>query len=260
MMLPQPRSSKFMRLTTRALSAFRRFNRIEMASLAMTRRIATIGRQFARLNTEFFTVLRGNANNSGCLSPCANPVAGRVYFRGCFPKPAPAKGFRRAVFAALAGLNLCTISYGQGFERAEVVEVDSTSASELYRRAERWFVDAFKDAQEVVQLRDTVTKVLVGKGVDGNSWSQMTFSLEVACKDGRYKARLYDITISGAPYREDTCCYPCDTTPIPKRGWMRDSRLRWEQVRRDLCGAMPARMDAILASLKSAMLKKEEDW
>lgn len=158
---------------------------------------------------------------------------------------------------------------GQDNELAEVVEVDSASASDLYRRAERWFVDAFNDAQEVIQLRDTVTKTIVGKGSAILGWmtgsglyviagtSRFEYSVEVSCKDGRYRLRVYDGSIERTPiYLTDTCYAALPNTTGPKK--TRNSPV---EMRDQLCAGVMNTVQGLSTSLREAMLTKtKEDW
>lgn len=92
----------------------------------------------------------------------------------------------------------------------EIVIVDSvpsSSASELYRRARAWFVDYYKDASEVVQLADSATKTVVGKATFQYNASIfrgsdirrgfVKYTIEVSCRDGRYRVRTYNYLHSG---------------------------------------------------------------
>ncbi len=115
-----------------------------------------------------------------------------------------------------------TTSVAQGFERIEVVQVDSASAMELYHKAERWFVDTFNDADEVIQLRDTATRMIVGRATTTvpNRYGKMSstrsllpysFALEFQAKEGRYRARIYQAELKGEPLRDEQCCWgKCD--------------------------------------------------
>lgn len=80
-----------------------------------------------------------------------------------------------------------------------VVEVPGVTASELFRRSERWFVDAFKNAGAVVQLKDSAQKVIVGKGATtllvksgkgimaASVTMNMRYAVETQCREGRCK-------------------------------------------------------------------------
>lgn len=167
----------------------------------------------------------------------------------------------------------------QSYERVEVVSVDSTqSAAELYRTAERWFVDTFKDAQEVVQLRDTVDKTLVGKGSVVVHFSTtgmasisipyvFAYTLEVQTKPGRFRYRLYDITaqsldrthgiIPSEPLRDDTCC-----RGLGRCEYMGGKKMaaNLAAAERRMCAQIAAHREALITSLKAAMRKPQEDW
>jgi len=159
----------------------------------------------------------------------------------------------------------------QAFEQIEVVEVPETAA-ELFRKAERWFVDTFKDASEVIQLRDSVTHTLVGKGervtyfVSGKGLNTVTgqpvfrYSMEVQTKEGRYRVKVYDATIDGGYFGPDTCCLgPCE--PVGEhRGLEKRVAVILEDKRKAICPQAKAEVTALLASLKGAMLKPKDDW
>lgn len=80
------------------------------------------------------------------------------------------------------------------FDTAGVVAVEGIPMDELYQRAKHWFVNRFKDAQEVIQLDDPANGTIIGKGYFGNG---LFFTMEIACKEGRYRYNLHGI------YHED---------------------------------------------------------
>lgn len=98
----------------------------------------------------------------------------------------------------------------QPYERVEVVKLSDTTrtADDLYKTAKRWFVDAFRDAEEVVQLDDPVTHTIVGKGnfrykstiFFGSAirHGTMRFTVEIVAKAGRYRVRFYDYRHEGS--------------------------------------------------------------
>lgn len=83
----------------------------------------------------------------------------------------------------------------------DVVKVDSVSSKELYVRAKQFFVNIFKSANDVVQMDDKESGIIVGKGFNdiyikilANPVAiQMWYSIKIQCKDGRYKYEIYDI-------------------------------------------------------------------
>lgn len=94
------------------------------------------------------------------------------------------------------------------YERIVVVKVDSSlTADELYPVAKRWFVDVFRDADEVIQIDDPQRHTIVGKGnftfiasilvASAVRKGIMRFSVEVIVKNGRYRVRFYDYRHEG---------------------------------------------------------------
>lgn len=170
-------------------------------------------------------------------------------------------------FALFAGI----FSYGQSplpaFDQIEVVEAPGTP-TELYRKAERWMVDTFKDSHEAIQLRDTATHTLVVKGFRSLSWvvgkgvmsvagsSPFTFSMEVACKDNRYRIRMYDAIINGAQVEIKDTCYAA----VPNEQGPKNTRLMPVEMRDQACSQVMQWCRSLPASLKSAMLKSNVDW
>lgn len=86
-------------------------------------------------------------------------------------------------------------------EFSEVVQKEGASASELYNKAREWFADAYKSADDVLQMEDEDNKKLVGKAIStldfGNAMAQvevrMYYTIKIYCKDGRYKYIITDI-------------------------------------------------------------------
>lgn len=88
-----------------------------------------------------------------------------------------------------------------------VVTVDSTTANVLYERAYGWFVDTYNSAQDVIQMSDKDTGIIVGKGGFDQLFSafaaafvhiEMTVKIQV--KDGRYKYEITDFRSDNTPY------------------------------------------------------------
>lgn len=82
-----------------------------------------------------------------------------------------------------------------------VVQVEGTSADELYGRAMLWAAHAYRSAQDVVQLADKDHGRIVLKGNVSFNYLMHTryvghaFTIEV--KDGRYRYQVASFTIEG---------------------------------------------------------------
>lgn len=93
-------------------------------------------------------------------------------------------------------------------ELTVVDSVPGASASQLFQRARLWFIDYYKSAPNVVQLSDSSTKTIVGKALFRYSGTvfrggvaregYVNYTIDVQCKDGRYRVRLYDYLHDGA--------------------------------------------------------------
>ncbi len=96
---------------------------------------------------------------------------------------------------------------GYGYEN--VVKLDTAFTKEkLYRNAKVFFVDVFKSAKDVIQYDDRSEGKIIGKGLfkiervekenllySANIYWKVYFSVEIICKEGKYKYRVYDIKI-----------------------------------------------------------------
>ncbi|HMG82439.1 MAG TPA: DUF4468 domain-containing protein [Ferruginibacter sp.] len=94
------------------------------------------------------------------------------------------------------------------YEFSEIVVLDSSFTKEvLYTNAELFFTDEFKSAINIIQYDNKEQGKIIGKGnllvqetsafvaTFNNNDFYVNFSLEIFCKDGKYKYRIYDITI-----------------------------------------------------------------
>lgn len=175
----------------------------------------------------------------------------------------------RNVLAFIAALALGTANGQPVLELVGVVQVEGQTASQLYRKAERWMVDAFRDPSEAIDLRDTVTHTLVAKGFRTLGYTvgkglsmvyaqqQFNFSLEVACKDGRYRVRIYNGILGGHSQIEfrDTCY-----VAVPAQTGSAKNRMMPVEIRDQTCVQVMDLCRSLSESLRAAMLKEEDDW
>ena len=92
---------------------------------------------------------------------------------------------------------------------SDVVKTDSLNKDELFNLTKQWFVDAFKSANDVIQMEDKEYGILTGKGYFEQSFtlylgkmfgsrtynSNIYFTAKIQCKDGRYKYEFYNFKI-----------------------------------------------------------------
>lgn len=162
------------------------------------------------------------------------------------------------------------------YVRVELVTLDSSKAADqLYTTAKRWFVDTFKDSKAVIEFDDAATHTIVGNGSftyeptiflgSGTRRGSMRYTIEVSCKDGRYRVKLSNYTHIataglGAILSDSTVCSGATGqgygTPGKPTAYLK--RVCKEE-------ALPMIQDnetKLLASLKAAMLKPAgpSDW
>jgi hypothetical protein len=89
----------------------------------------------------------------------------------------------------------------------KVVDGISVNKSMLYATAKKWMADKLKNFGPVIQSEDITTGQIIGKGyVDINRDSKVLFvvgaspiykfSVQVDLRDGKYRARIYDIILN----------------------------------------------------------------
>jgi hypothetical protein len=104
------------------------------------------------------------------------------------------------------------------YEYSEVVNINALK-TQLYKTAKNFFVDYYNDANSVIKYQDEIEGKIIGRGsfqltatanmgvrVDWN----VIYTLEIICKDNKYKYRIYDIQVEDSNYGADNTAY---TTP-----------------------------------------------
>jgi ribosomal protein L15 len=152
---------------------------------------------------------------------------------------------------------------------SEVVEVPTTSKSELYVRASTWFSRTFKSAKAVIQLEDKEAGKLIGKGnipvvikvpiIGKTDAGAVAATITVICKDGKYKY-IIDNLSHQRPYGPNTEKW-VDGGPLeqekPKVGFMnRPSKKEWTDIKE----ATDSDIKAMVADLKKSMSKSDSDF
>lgn len=160
-------------------------------------------------------------------------------------------------------------------EFTEVVEVPGAATIDLYHRSERWFVDTFKDASSVIQIRDSTQKMIVGKGASTIYWSYgkgmskafgnlpAGYSVEAKCKESRCRLRIYDLQLSGYPHMQTLdCVMDMSQYPEPKNNLERKSFAMAPELHKQKCEQFGAVIESLKATYKAALTAqpKTDDW
>ena len=153
-----------------------------------------------------------------------------------------------------------------------VVQVDSTTADELYLRSKQLFVDVFKSANDVIQMDDKESKIIIGKGFSDmhitvlatSTPIQMWYTLKIQSRDGRYKYDIYDIK-----FKSYESQYSQNTTTSAETVFDRESYYRKNGQSRDVYvkykDAMTSSIRSLITTIKNSMNKgvndkKSDDW
>ena len=144
-------------------------------------------------------------------------------------------------------------------------QVEGKTKSQLYSSAKIIIADVFRSAKDVIQSDDKESGIMICKGntkiQNALTTDLMEFTLKIACKDGRYKIDLYNITLT-LGYGDDSPIFQdCNETIID------DVALKNGKVKK-MGGGKQRRMvidekDKIFALITDRMAKstqEDEDW
>lgn len=165
---------------------------------------------------------------------------------------------------------------------SKVVQVDETSADDLFTATRIYITEAFKSANDVIQLDDQVNKILIAKGWREqksqssfmNSFAgvpyQVYFTLKVQCRDGRYKIDVYQLKghqrahSSGGQHFAETnvAAELCtDDACIKPNGKIKTSGYGfWRRIVIDAAHATLADTEAGIARNLQGATASEEEW
>jgi uncharacterized protein with TBP-like fold DUF4468 len=161
---------------------------------------------------------------------------------------------------------------------AEVIEAAGVPRDELYARAKVWFVAAFIDSKQILEVEDKTEGLLVGKGsipYEPKMLRQMPlhgqihFTLKVVVKDGRFRYELSNFT-----HRASETFVPglgkvtqvdfglittSDEPPESKILYKKPKQKAWEEMKQ-MSNAVAIQL---IASLRAGMQKNSkgsEEW
>lgn len=111
----------------------------------------------------------------------------------------------------MMALMMCFVNYSYSQIYSGVITLDSTyTKSILYSNGLSFFANTFKSSNDVIQMKDSESGKIIGKGIADNRDVKITIS----CKDGKYK---YDIEIE--PIRKYTFTFDIKYFGTSERIW-----------------------------------------
>jgi hypothetical protein len=155
----------------------------------------------------------------------------------------------------------------------KVVDFLNLSKTELYNRAMNFFVDNYSDVNSVIQNRDVVNGIIIGKGIFKkvhvlndvlqNIIIDTLHILEVEVKDGRARITIsltqYDEAVSGGEYPENHYLYPISKQyPINPDGYQKD--LYEQAFYKSHLKALETIASVERALREDSTQKKDENW
>ena len=144
----------------------------------------------------------------------------------------------------------------------DVVKVDGVSASDLYVRANEWFVKTFNSANSVIQMQDKEAGKIIGKGYVpvksmGYDAGGFDFTINFAAKEGRYRYVITDIKHD--PKTSNMKSGGAIENEKPECGTMYMFKKQWKKLKVQAHESLTA-MHKDLVQYMSETASEEEDW
>jgi hypothetical protein len=159
---------------------------------------------------------------------------------------------------------------------SDVVMIDGSSSSDLFKRGKIWFVESFVNSNNVIHLENENDNIIIGKGqfpynpkifnASARTVGIINYSIKLYFKDGRYKFELTNFThesrsvsnYGGIDFGLITSGSNC---PNPKKGM----GANWsDKVWTDIKEQIDCEVNQIIVSLKNGMQKQVQsnsnDW
>lgn len=145
-----------------------------------------------------------------------------------------------------------------------VVTLDSTYKKDfLYKNAKIFFVDNFRSANDVIQYDNKEDAKIIGKGnltvSDKNLIGEFKWvvdlSTEITCKGGKYRYRIYDLSITETKYGAYNQTYITNWTIDELLAANRKGNVK--RVTARLYNKMIDALKTHIASLEISMAKKD---
>jgi hypothetical protein len=184
---------------------------------------------------------------------------------------------KKTILTLFVNFALISLIFGQNaLIYTEVIPVDSVSRDELFNRAKIWFVSAYNNSSEVLQIVDSENGQLVGKAlfkfkpISINSSDRVIgnikYAIKISVKEGRYKYEVTDFIHQptgnsnygniefGLLTTDEECPYQIKGQ---FKKWVNDT---WLGMKKQT----DSNIIPLIANLKEGMLKKTEtkkdDW
>lgn len=168
---------------------------------------------------------------------------------------------------------ICSITYGQKtltFEK--VIQVDSASQLDIYKKAKAWFGETYKSANEVIQTSDEEQGLIIGRGsmtvtLSGMKYmcysGRLSYKIKVQTKDGRFKVELTSFDHTTKPGNSSACSLGLITTSdeCPISGPGKKARNEaWNLIKQDCLKYSNGMFQSIEEYTLQENENKNDDW
>jgi len=144
-----------------------------------------------------------------------------------------------------------------------VKEIPGISKTKLFGASKKWMADSFKSASHVIQSEDEPTGQIVGKGntiityvkkgaLFGAGYN-LEFTVQVDCKDDKYRIRIYDIKKINAAVG----IIAADTMPLEEFDAAQTKRKKTERIS-NLIKMTNRRFQTIIDSFSDSITNKDD--
>lgn len=143
---------------------------------------------------------------------------------------------------------------------SEVIEVNSMPQSDLFLSAKTWFVDAFKSANDVIQLTDKEEGIIIGKGNTDVELGLIQFTFKVLTKDGKYKYEVYNIKYK---LLETQFAQPTNdlNNEKPGGGWsLGIGKGRWKKIKTKASNDIQGLIISLKKEMSKSKIENKDDW
>jgi hypothetical protein len=152
------------------------------------------------------------------------------------------------------------------YDISEVIEIDSTSKTELYNRAIEWFSKTYKSADKVIQHADKETGVIIGKALmksyvkvmgSYNNAGFVYYTITISVKDNKYRYEINNVYHDRA-FSSLGGSGGSLNNEVPACGHFNITKKYWETIK----SFADKDIENIVNSLKTSMQlpSKKEDW
>lgn len=158
-----------------------------------------------------------------------------------------------------------TLPYAEGkIVYEQISELPGYTKAEIFGSAKKWMADVFKSANSVIQSENEPTGQIIGKGYTKTSYFgkgymigillDLSFTVQIDCKDNKYRIRFYDLgNETGSTRYTSSYITPLETIDAGYR--KKKNQEKWNGAVKTI----NQRFVSFLNSFKASVIKSKSD-